>query len=336
MSRSITDNTIRDDGATDVAPSDLELYRSMLTIREFEDAIQRLFLDGVVYGTTHLCSGQEAGPVGVASCLAEADRVACTYRGHGVALAVGVPVQALMDEMLGRASGVCGGRAGSMNIVDLEHRLLGCSGIVGGSMAAATGAALGFRRLGSSNVAVAFFGDGTSNQGYFQECLNFATVQRLPVLFFCENNGYMEYTAIESVTAGAILDRPRVLGIPCQQVDGNDVWAVRSAVGEALAHVRSGEGPAFIESLTYRLVGHSRSDPGAYRKPGELDAWTQKEPLRVTRNVLEAREVPPETLDQIEQSVREEMRQVVERGLSAPWPSPETSPGEFAPAASEA
>jgi acetoin:2,6-dichlorophenolindophenol oxidoreductase subunit alpha len=330
MVRSITDNKIDGDGVPALAPSDLELYRSMLTIRGFEDAIQKLFLDGVVYGTTHLCSGQEAGPVGVATCLQAEDRVACTYRGHGVALAVGVPLQTLMDEMLGRATGVCGGRAGSMNIVDLKHRLLGCSGIVGGSMAAATGAALAFRCLGTSSVSVAFFGDGTSNHGYFHECLNFAQVRRLPVLFFCENNRYMEYTPIESVTAGKILDRPRALGIRCQQIDGNDVWAVRDATARALEHVRAGEGPAFIESLTYRLVGHSRSDPGAYRKPGELDEWTPKEPLRVTRRVLEAGGVGAEKLDEVEQSVRDELQQTVERSLSAPWPTPETSPGEFA------
>jgi TPP-dependent pyruvate/acetoin dehydrogenase alpha subunit len=313
-----------------VAVSDVELYRRMLVIREFEDAIQRLFLDGQVYGTTHLYSGQEAVAVGVASCLRDGDRVAATYRGHGAALAVGVSVQALMDEMLGRATGVCGGRAGSMNIVDLEHGLIGCFGIVGGSIAAATGVALAFQQRHEPSVAVAFFGDGTSNQGYFHECLNLAQVRRLPLLFVCENNLYMEYTATDTITAGAILDRPRAMGIPSYQVDGNDVWAVQAATADALGRARNNEGPTFLEAMTYRLVGHSRSDPGAYRRPGELDAWTAKEPLRVTRAALLERGVDEAEITAVEASVTQELEDVIARALQAPWPDPATSPGEFA------
>ena len=171
----------------------LDLYRRMLVIRRFEELVQSLFLRGEVYGTTHLCSGQEAVSVGFASALAPDDRVACTYRGHGHLLARGLAPEALLGELLGRTTGVNGGRAGSMNMVDLDHGVIGCFGIVGGSIAAATGAALAMK--GTGRIATAFFGDGATNQAYFFECLNFAKVLDLPMLFVCENNGYGEYTA---------------------------------------------------------------------------------------------------------------------------------------------
>ncbi len=199
----------------------------MRLIRRFEDTVQMLFQRGEVHGTTHLYSGQEAVAVGVSSVLADHDRVAGTYRGHGHALALGVEPQALLDEMLGRETGVCGGRAGSMNVIDLSHRLMGCYGIVGGSIAAATGAALALKRSGG--VAVAYFGDGATNQGYFPECLNFAKTMSLPVVYVCENNLYGEFTPWEDVTAGRIEARPEVLGIESETVDGNDVWTVQAA-----------------------------------------------------------------------------------------------------------
>jgi TPP-dependent pyruvate/acetoin dehydrogenase alpha subunit len=307
-----------------------ELYRRMRLIRSFEDTVQSLFQKGHVHGTTHLYSGQEASGVGVCSILEDRDRVAGTYRGHGHALALGVSAQGLMDELLGRASGVCGGRAGSMNVVDVERGLIGCFGIVGGSIGAATGAALSEKLLGSGAVAVAFFGDGTSNQAYFHECLNWAQVEKLPVVFVCENNLYMEFTPIENVTAGSIASRPMAMGMHTQTVDGNDVWTVREAAAEAAGHARSGAGPAFLETLTYRFVGHSRSDPGKYRKPGELDEWRRRDPLLVARASLEERYgIPPERLDEIDAEVSAELEQIVERGLAAPFPDPAQTGGEF-------
>src|SRR5215475_11637976 len=205
---------------------DLELYtriyRQMLLIRGFEDLVQSLFLRGEVYGTTHLYSGQEAIATGVASLLEARDRVAATYRGHGHALALGVDPQKLLDEMLGRATGINGGLAGSMNVTSPADRLIGSFGIVGGSIAAATGAALALRRRGG--VAVAYFGDGAVNQGYFFECLNFCRVQRLPIVLVCENNGYGEYTPFEQVTAGSILGRPEAMEVPAETIDGMAVW----------------------------------------------------------------------------------------------------------------
>ncbi len=249
----------------------LDLYRAMVLIRGFEDLIQALFLRGEIYGTTHLYSGQEAVAVGVASVLEERDRVAATYRGHGHALALGVDPQALLDEMLGRATGINGGRAGSMNINSPKDRLVGSFGIVGGTIAAATGVGLALKRVGG--VAVCQFGDGAINQGYFHECLNFCAVLHLPVVFLCENNGYGEYTPFQDVTAGAIRARAEAMEVPAETIDGMSVVAVREAAGRAVAHARGGGGPFFLEAVTYRYVGHSRSDPGRYRPPGELDEW---------------------------------------------------------------
>jgi TPP-dependent pyruvate/acetoin dehydrogenase alpha subunit len=311
-------------GATETdldGPESLLLYRRMLLIRRFEDTIQSLFQKSEVHGTTHLYSGEEAVAVGICSALGEKDRAAGTYRGHGHALALGVTTGGLLDEMLGRVTGVCGGRAGSMNVVDLEHRLIGCFGIIGGSIAAATGAALALKRTGG--VAVAFFGDGTTNHGYFHECLNFAKVLNLPVVFVCENNLYGEFTPWEDVTAGQIRSRPEALEIPAVTIDGNDVWTVRAAAVEAAERARRGEGPSFIEARTYRFVGHSRSDPGAYRKPGEMDAWKERDPLKLSRAALiDVLGVEESQIAEAEASVEEELAAAVRSGLASPYPQP--------------
>lgn len=297
------------------------LYRRMRLIRGFEELIQALFMKGEVHGTTHLYIGEEADAVGVADVLGEGDRVAGTYRGHGHALALGVDPQALLDEMLGRATGVCGGRAGSMNVIDLSHRLIGCFGIIGGSIGAATGAALSLRRSGG--VAVAFFGEGTANHGYFHECLNMAKVMSLPVVYVCENNRYGEFTPFEDVTAGKIMDRPIALGIESEQVDGMDVFAVREVAERAVERARSGAGPQFIESLTYRFVGHSRSDPARYRKEGELEEWQQRDPLLVARERLaDAHGVEAAELDAIDEEVAALLAQMRAEGLAARMPEP--------------
>jgi len=297
-----------------------DIYRQMLLIRGFEDLVHSLFLKNEVYGTTHLYSGQEAIATGVASLLEERDRVAATYRGHGHALALGVDAQRLLDEMLGRESGVNGGRAGSMNVNALDQRLIGSFGIVGGSIAAATGAGLGLKRT-TGGVAVAYFGDGAMNQGYVFECLNFCQVMKLPVLLVCENNGYGEYTAFRDVTAGEIRSRAEVMEVPAETIDGMSVWTVREAAERALAHVRGGNGPAFIEALTYRYVGHSRSDPGAYRPEGELDECKARDPIVLLRRQLEAEGVDAARLDELEQELGDELDRMRERGLAAPFPS---------------
>jgi acetoin:2,6-dichlorophenolindophenol oxidoreductase subunit alpha len=296
------------------------IYRRMLLIRGVEDLIQSLFLAGEVYGTTHLYSGQEAVATGVASVLEERDRVAATYRGHGHALALGVDPQQLLDEMLGRATGINGGRAGSMNVNSPADRLIGSFGIVGGSIAAATGAALALQRT-TGGVAVASFGDGAMNQGYFFECLNFAQVFKLPLVLLCENNGYGEYTPFRSVTAGEILARVEAMEVPAETIDGMSVWKVREAAQRAVAHARAGDGPVFVEAITYRFVGHSRSDPGAYRPEGELDRWRERDPIVVLRAQLEAEGVEPDELDEIERDMTAQLERMRESGLAAPFPT---------------
>lgn len=316
-------SNVSDQPATGVL-DDLELYtriyRQMLLIRGFEDLVQSLFLAGEVYGTTHLYSGQEAIATGVASVLEDRDRVAATYRGHGHALAVGVDPQKLLDEMLGRSTGINGGRAGSMNVTSPDDRLIGSFGIVGGSIAAATGTALALKRT-TGGVAVAYFGDGAMNQGYVFECLNFAQVFRLPIVLVCENNGYGEYTPFRSVTAGEIRARAEVMGVTAETIDGMSVWTVREAAGNAIAHARAGDGPVFIEALTYRFVGHSRSDPGAYRPDGELDRWRERDPIVVLRAQLEAEGVDAAELDDVEQEMTEQLDRMRADGLAAPFPA---------------
>jgi TPP-dependent pyruvate/acetoin dehydrogenase alpha subunit len=306
----------------------LDLYRRMLLIRGVENRVQSLFLRGEVYGTTHLYSGQEAVAVGFAGVLRDGDRVACTYRGHGHLLAMGTDQEGLLAELLGRETGVNGGRSGSMNVVDPDHGVLGCYGIVGGSIAAATGAALSLR--GSGSVAVAYFGDGATNQAYFFECLNFAKVLSLPVVFVCENNGYGEYTPYEAVTPGGIVPRAAAMELRTTQIDGMDVRAVRTAAAEVVERVRRGEGPEFVEARTYRFVGHSRSDPGKYRPAGELDRWKERDPLTVAATMLrDELGVAPDEVERVVSEVDAELDRIEAAALAAPFPASVSVP-EFA------
>ena len=306
----------------------LALYRKMLLIRGFEERVQSLFLRGEIYGTTRLYSGQEAIATGFASVLEHGDRVACTYRGHGHLLAMGTEPEALLAELLGRATGVNGGRAGSMNVVDPDHGVLGCYGIVGGSIAAATGAAMSLK--GSGSVAVAYFGDGATNQAYFFECLNFAKVLELPVVFVCENNGYGEYTPTEAVTPGGIVARAAAMELTTTEIDGMDVAAVRHAATEIVARVRRGDGPEFVEARTYRFVGHSRSDPGKYRPEGELDRWRQRDPLSLAAGALRKSGLSEDELASVADEVEAELARIEESALAAPFPA-ELTLSEFNP-----
>jgi acetoin:2,6-dichlorophenolindophenol oxidoreductase subunit alpha len=314
----------------DSATAYLEAYGRMLLIRLFEQSMHRLFLDGEVHGTTHLAAGQEAVPVGVCMALDEKDYVTGTYRGHGHALAKGTDPDALIAEMLGRATGVCGGRSGSMNVIDLEHGLVGCYGIVGGSIAAATGAALSAKRQG--RVAAAFFGDGATNQGYFHECLNFAAVAALPAVFVCENNLYGEFTPMAAVTAGVdIAGRAKAYGMPSAVVDGNDVWAVREFAQEAVDRARAGGGPTLLECRTYRHYGHSKADPGKYRPKEEVEHWLARDPLPRARERLLEEGIAEEDIAAVEEDVKARMERAVANAKAAPYPDPaEERATEFA------
>jgi acetoin:2,6-dichlorophenolindophenol oxidoreductase subunit alpha len=304
----------------------LDRYGRMRLIRRFEQEIQRLFLKGEVHGTTHLSAGQEAVPVGVCSALEPDDYVAGTYRGHGHALAKGTDPEALAAEMLGRVTGVCGGRAGSMNVIDLDSGLVGCFGIVGGSIAAATGAAISAQRQGK--VAVAFFGDGASNQGYFHECLNWAQVFDLPIVYVCENNFYGEFTPMASVTAGGEIGiRGASFGMRSQVVDGNDLWAVREAALEAVGRARGGVGPTLLECQTYRHYGHSKSDPGKYRPPDEVESWLARDPLDLARARLVDMGLGDDELAAKDAEIDAQMDRAVEGALAADYPDPERDSG---------
>ena len=316
--------TVKDAAAT-AAGAYLDGYARMLLIREFEQHMHRLFLKGEVHGTTHLSAGQEAVPVGVCMALEHGDYVSGTYRGHGHALAKGTSPEALAAEMLGRATGVCGGRAGSMNVVDLEHGLVGCFGIVGGSIAAATGAALTAKRQGG--VSVAFFGDGAVNQAYFHECLNFARVLALPVVFVCENNLYGEFTPMAAVTAGGrIAARAGAYDVPFEVVDGNDLWAVHDAATRVVAGARGGEGPSLLECQTYRHFGHSKSDPAPYRPAEEVERWLERDPIKLTRERLLADGLAEDEIAAAEQRTIGELDQAIEAARAAPFPDPDDRP----------
>jgi TPP-dependent pyruvate/acetoin dehydrogenase alpha subunit len=309
----------------------LDLYTVMAGIRRFEEVSQALFRRGAIRGSIHLCMGQEAVSAGVCGLLGEGDKVTATYRGHGHALAVGVDPLGLMAEMLHKSTGTCGGRAGSMNVIDRDHGLLGCFGIVGGSIATAVGAALALQRRGDG-VAVAFFGDGAVNHAYFYESLNFAAMRKLPVVFVCENNLYGEFTPMASVTPGGILARARAFDIPATSVDGQDVCAVRAAADEAITRAREFKGPSFLEALTYRFNDHARGDPFDYRPEGEMQAWKARDPLTITRKQLRDRHgVSEEDLDQVILQVRTRYETIQRDALAAPLPEPSDDWTEFKP-----
>ena len=299
----------------------LNAYCRMLLIREFETAIHRLFLSGEVHGTTHLYAGQEAVAVGVCMALEADDYVAGTYRGHGHALAKGTAPEPLIAEMLGRSTGICGGRAGSMNVIDLEHGLLGCYGIVGGSIAAGLGAGLAAKRQG--RVSVCFFGDGATNQGYFHECLNMASVFQLPVVFVCENNLYAEFTPVADATAGGdIAARASSYALPSAIVDGNDLWAVREAAACAVQRARGGDGPTLLECKTYRHYGHSKGDPAPYRSKDELQSWLERDPLKLARARLLDDGLAEDQIAGGEAATKALIEHAIEGALAAPYPDP--------------
>lgn len=300
----------------------MSAHLEMVAIRLFEEEVQRFFLKGLVPGTTHLCSGQEAVPVGMYRAIRPDDMVAGTYRGHGHLLARGCDEFGLAAELLGREAGVCGGRAGSLNVADMSHNYIGSFAIIGGSIGAGTG--LAFALKGTDRIAVAVFGDGAANQAYFFECLNFAKVYELPLLFCCENNLYMEYTPTDQITAGpGIAARAESFGVSAEEVDGMDVRAVAEATAAAAERARRGEGPQLLEHMTYRFVGHSRTDPAKYRRPGELEKWQERDPLKLAREALVSEfSLTAEEIEKQEAQVAGRISEVFQRAEASPDPVP--------------
>ena len=251
------------------------IYRNMLRIRRFEEQIFEVYTGGLMHGLAHLYIGEEAVAVGVCSALRDDDYITSTHRGHGHCVAKGGNLDQMMAEVLGRVTGYCRGKGGSMHIADMSLGILGANGIVGGGFGIATGAALSAKLRKTDQVAVCFFGDGASNQGVFFEVMNTASIWDLPVVYVCENNQYGEYTATDSVTAGdTIADRAKPFGIPSSTIDGNDVVIVHKTAAAAVARAREGKGPTLIECMTYRHRGHHVGDPGdGYRSEEERQAW---------------------------------------------------------------
>lgn len=303
----------------------LDLHRRMLEIRAFEDEVMRLFARNLVRGSTHLCQGQEAVAVGACSALVDGDTMTCTYRGHGAVLAMGAPLDRAMAEILGKADGLCLGKGGSMHLTDVGVGALGSFAVVGAHLPFACGTALSAQTLGTGSVSLCFFGDGSTNIGAFHEAMNLASVWRLGVVFVCENNLYGEYSPLASTTAvQRLADRASAYAIEAVQVDGNDLLAVRAAVTDACARARAGDGPTFIEALTYRHMGHSRTDPGAYRPPGELDRWKERDPITLFEARLEADGIATrEALDAARQAAEEAVDTATARALEWEEPDPE-------------
>jgi pyruvate dehydrogenase E1 component alpha subunit len=252
----------------------------MLEIRLFEDKVQELFMQGRIQGTTHLCQGQEAVSVGAVGALEERDYLTITYRGHGHALARGMPMEAAFGELMGLASGCCSGVGGSMHLTDFSRNLIGAFAIIGPSFSVAVGAAMSAKLRGSDAVAMAFCGDGATNIGTFHEALNMASVWKAPAVFVIENNLYGEYSPLRDTTPlDDLADRAKAHAMPGVIVDGQDVTLVREVASAAIERARAGGGPTLIEAKTYRFRGHSRTDPAKYRAEGELEQWKLRDPI---------------------------------------------------------
>ena len=298
-------------------------YEQMLEIRLFEEKVQELFMEGLVEGTTHLCQGQEAVPVGAVSALRKDDYMTITYRGHGHALARGIPMEACFAEMMGRTTGSCKGVGGSMHLTDVSKGLLGAFAIVGAGLPVAVGAAHSARLQGRDSVALTFFGDGATNIGTFHEALNLASVWKAPTIFIIENNLYGEFTPMRETTPlDDLADRAAAYAIPGVVVDGQDVEAVHSATSEAIARARAGDGPSLLEMKTYRYRGHSKSDPARYRPEGELDAWKDRDPLTILgERLADDGHLAESDQAALRETMQHTIDEIADRAKTAPFPT---------------
>ncbi|QDX93803.1 thiamine pyrophosphate-dependent dehydrogenase E1 component subunit alpha [Brevibacillus laterosporus] len=305
----------------------VELLHQMWVIRFFDEKVDEFFAKGLIHGTTHLCVGQEATAVGAIAVLKPEDKITSTHRGHGHCIAKGADVNKMMAELFGRETGYCKGKGGSMHIADVDKGNLGANGIVGGGIPIAVGAALTSQMKKLGYVAISFFGDGASNEGSFHESVNMASIWKLPVIFFCENNQYgMSGPVTEMVNIENIADRSKAYGIPGVVVDGNDLFAVMNAVAEAAERARCGEGPTLIEAKTYRYKGHSKSDAKKYRtREEEMDWRKNRDCIKNLQEVLmEKGLLTQEQAKEIEQQAKKEIEKAVVFAEKSPMPSLDT------------
>jgi acetoin:2,6-dichlorophenolindophenol oxidoreductase subunit alpha len=299
-------------------------YERMFEIRLFEELVNDQFAAGLIHGTTHLCIGQEALAVAIGATFQTRDIVTATYRGHGIALALGMDPYSVMAEIMGRGDGCTGGVGGSMHLSDIAVGLLPTFAIIGAGLPVAAGAALAFQCRGESRVSVAVFGDGATNIGAFHETLNLASVWKLPVVFVVDNNVYAEYSRIDQTTPiQDLYRRADSYQIPGIAVDGMDLEALTSVLGVAADRARNGEGPTLVEAKTYRFAGHSRADQATYRPAGELDSWRERDPLTLGRRALKARGVPEGDIAALEARVRDRLEETLASVLTSNAPTVE-------------
>jgi len=283
----------------------LGMYRKLQELRQFEKRAYDLFMQNLVKGTSHLSLGMEAIAAGFGTAMRPDDYTFATYRGHAHSLARGMEMGPAMAELLGRENGVLGGKGGSMHLTDAKRGMMGSYAIIGAHLCIANGAAWSAQMRGTDQVAVAFFGDGTTNIGAFHEALNMASIWNLPVVFVCENNLYMEYTPIDAITAvdNPAADRAGAYGLDSILIDGNDPDAVFLTARDVIAKARRGDGPSLVEAVTYRSGGHSRADPGKYRPEAEIEAWKGRDPIPMYHDRLLSMGTPEGELSSIEREV---------------------------------
>ena len=302
----------------------LHTYEQMAKIREFEEKANELYMKAIMPGLTHLYSGQEAVAVGVCEALTREDYITSTHRGHGHCLAKGASVDLMFAELLGKEAGYCRGKGGSMHIADPESGNLGANAIVGGSAGIATGAALSAKKRGTDQVAVCFFGEGALGQGLLYEVMNMASLWKLPIIYVCENNMYNEYTHYSEALAGEVTARAKAFGIYTETIDGQDVQLVYETTKRLVERARRGEGPAFLECLTYRYYGHHVGDISRtyYRSKEEEQEWREKrDPLKILADKLVAEKLTDQVvLDQIQADVKSEVEKGMQFGIDTPYP----------------
>ena len=305
------------------------ILEKMIEVRTVEARIQELFLENVIRGTTHLCDGQEAVSAGMALVIdaARGDTVTCTYRGHGHALALGMSLESLLAEMMGKAAGCSKGKGGSMHLTDMSIGLIGTFAVVGAGLPVTNGAALTAQITGSGAISISIFGDGTPNIGAWHEAVNLAAVWKLPSIFLCENNLYGEYSAYaDTAPVPNVADRASAYGIPGVIVDGQDVEAVAAVMDEAAERARSGLGPTLVEAKTYRYRGHSRTDPAAYRPAGELDQWLSRDPIRILGDrMLADGQIGQSEIDAIWKDREAAVGRAIEWAMAQPFPQLEAA-----------
>jgi len=301
----------------------VDLLRRMWIIRAFEEKVSSLYAERQIVGLLHLGIGQEAVAVGALSLLRDDDYVYGGHRSHGHAIAKGADVNKLMAEIAGRATGYCGGKGGSMHIVAKECGFITATGVVGGTIPLALGAAFAAKESKKGQLAAVLFGDGAGQAGPFHESLNIASLWHLPVIFICENNGYAEFTPLSSHTnIERLAQHAKTYGIPASTVDGNDLFAVRDAMAKAIEKCRAGKGPVFVECLTHRMRGHYEGDPAKYRELSQLAEWQKKDPIaRVARALKSKKALSDAQLEAIESEARALADKAAEFSLSSPWPA---------------